>query len=94
MQPGSKLLIVETVIPPGNAFSIGKLLDLEVFVMGGGRERTEAEFRNLLKLDGLQRKIALLLLTDPTPRFNRLYAATGLILSKEDWFSWLSSQLF
>jgi hypothetical protein len=32
MQPGSKLLIVVTVIPAGNAFSIGKLLDLEVFV--------------------------------------------------------------
>jgi ubiquinone/menaquinone biosynthesis C-methylase UbiE len=54
MQSGSRLLIVEAVIPAGNEFSIGKLLDLEVFVMGGGRERTEAEFRNLLESCGFQ----------------------------------------
>jgi ubiquinone/menaquinone biosynthesis C-methylase UbiE len=54
MQPGSRLLIVEAVIPEGNTFSIGKLLDLEVFVIGGGRERTEAEFRSLLESCGFQ----------------------------------------
>jgi len=54
MQPGSKLFIVETVIPPGNAFSVGKLLDLEVFVMGGGRERTQAEFERLLEACGFR----------------------------------------
>ncbi len=54
MQPGSRLLIVEAVIPAGNEFSIGKLMDLEVFVMGGGRERTQAEFRNLLESCGFQ----------------------------------------
>jgi ubiquinone/menaquinone biosynthesis C-methylase UbiE len=54
MQPGTRLLIVEAVIPAGNEFSIGKLLDLEVFVMGGGRERTEVEFRNLLESCGFQ----------------------------------------
>ncbi len=52
MQPGSNLLIVEDIIPEGNAFSIGKLLDLEVFVMGGGRERTQAEFEELLESCG------------------------------------------
>ena len=54
MGPGSKLLIVEDIIPDGNAFSIGKLLDLEVFVMGGGRERTEAEFKELLEVCGFK----------------------------------------
>jgi hypothetical protein len=54
MKPGSKLLIVETIIPQGNAFSIGKLLDLEVFVMGGGCERTEDEFRCLLEECGFK----------------------------------------
>ena len=49
MKPDSKLLIVETIIPEGNQFSIGKLLDLEVFVMGGGRERTQAEFKGLVE---------------------------------------------
>ena len=54
IQSGSRLLIVEAVIPAGNEFSIGKLLDLEVFVMGGGRERTQAEFRDLLESCGFQ----------------------------------------
>jgi hypothetical protein len=39
------LLIIEAVIPEGNSFSTAKLIDLEVFVMGGGCERTESEFR-------------------------------------------------
>ena len=52
MHPGARLLIVEAVIPAGNEFSIGKLLDLEVFVMGGGCERTETEFRDLLESCG------------------------------------------
>lgn len=52
MKPGSPLLVVESVIPPGNEFSVAKLLDLEVFVMGGGRERTEEEFRDLFESSG------------------------------------------
>jgi hypothetical protein len=52
MKPGSTLLVVETVIPPGNEFSVAKLMDLEVLVMGGGRERTEAEFRDLFESSG------------------------------------------
>ncbi len=48
MHSESKLLIVESLIPAGNEFSIVKLLDLEVLVMGGGKERTELEFRDLL----------------------------------------------
>jgi hypothetical protein len=52
MKPGTTLLVVESLIPPGNEFSIAKLLDLEVFVMGGGRERTEGEFRYLFESSG------------------------------------------
>jgi SAM-dependent methyltransferase len=54
MKPGSKLLIVETIIPEGNAFSIGKLLDLEVFVMGAGRERTRIEYERLVEACGFE----------------------------------------
>ncbi len=47
-----KLLIAEAIIPPGNNFSISKLLDLEVLLMGGGQERTEDEFRYILESSG------------------------------------------
>ncbi len=51
---GSKgrLIIAESIIPPGNEFSLSKFLDLEVLLMGGGRERNEEEFRKLLKEAG------------------------------------------
>jgi SAM-dependent methyltransferase len=52
MGPGSKLLIVEMVVPPGNEPSVAKLLDLEMLVITGGRERTEGEFRALLDTAG------------------------------------------
>jgi hypothetical protein len=48
IQPSGRLLIVEVVIAPGNEPSFGKLLDLEMLVIPGGRERTSAEFRDLL----------------------------------------------
>jgi len=49
-----KLLVVEMIVRPGNTFSVAKLLDLEVLVMGGGRERTEDEFRGLLEASGFR----------------------------------------
>ncbi len=52
MDSKGKLLIVEGIILPGNEFSISKLLDLEVLLMGGGCERTEDEFRGLLNRSG------------------------------------------
>ncbi len=48
IQPSGRLLIVEVVIAPGNEPSFGKLLDLEMLVIPGGRERTSADFRDLL----------------------------------------------
>lgn len=52
MNTESKLLIVEMVVPPGNEPAIAKLLDLEMLVITGGRERTEAEFENLFVSSG------------------------------------------
>lgn len=47
-RPGAKLVLVEMVIPPGNGPSPGKLLDLEMMVVASGKERTEAEYAELL----------------------------------------------
>jgi hypothetical protein len=51
---GSKgrLLILDTVVPPGNGPHFSKLMDLNMLVMTGGRERTEAEFADLLRAGG------------------------------------------
>ncbi|MEE8400971.1 MAG: methyltransferase [Candidatus Hydrothermarchaeaceae archaeon] len=54
MTENSKLLIVEMVIPSGNQPFFGKLLDIEMLVLGGGKERTEAEYRALLKAAGFK----------------------------------------
>ena len=54
MSPESKLLIVESVIPPGNALFHGKLLDLVMLLIPGGRERTEDEYRTLLDQAGFE----------------------------------------
>jgi hypothetical protein len=54
MQPSARLLIVESVIPPGNEPSFGKLLDLAMLVVPGGLERTESEYRAILGAAGFQ----------------------------------------
>jgi SAM-dependent methyltransferase len=54
LAPGGKVLLMEIVIPPGNTPSLGKLLDLEMLVVAGGRERTEAEYGSLLAEAGLR----------------------------------------
>lgn len=48
MSEQAKLLLIEAVIPPDNAPSFHKFMDLNMLVMTGGRERTEAEYRTLL----------------------------------------------
>ena len=47
MTPGGRVLVIESVVPEGNEPSFAKLMDLNMLVMTGGRERTEAEFRAL-----------------------------------------------
>jgi ubiquinone/menaquinone biosynthesis C-methylase UbiE len=45
--PHGKLLVCEMVIPPGNEPHVGKLLDLNMLVIPGGRERTAEEYDTL-----------------------------------------------
>jgi hypothetical protein len=54
MPPSARLLVVEHVLPPGDAPSFGKLLDLNMLVMPGGLERTEDEFRQLYEFAGFR----------------------------------------
>lgn len=49
---GGKLLVVDHVIQPGNDFAPGKLLDLQMLLFPGGRERNEKEFRDLFAAAG------------------------------------------
>jgi hypothetical protein len=52
--PAGRLLVVEGVIQPGNELSFGKLLDLTMLVIPGGKERTEEEYRKLYEAGGFQ----------------------------------------
>ncbi|GIK35412.1 MAG: hydroxyneurosporene-O-methyltransferase [Gammaproteobacteria bacterium] len=54
MKPDGKLLIIETVIPPGDAPHPGKMQDIAMMVLSGGQERTEAEYASLLARAGLR----------------------------------------
>lgn len=47
-----RLLIVETVVPPGNDRLPSKLLDMFMMVLPDGMERTEAQFSALLGASG------------------------------------------
>lgn len=51
---GTRLLVVEAIVPPGNEPSVAKLLDLEMFVVTGGRERTGEEYSLLLESAGYE----------------------------------------
>ena len=46
------LLLVEMVVPEDDTSCFSKLLDLNMLVMNGGRERTRAEFHTLLRTAG------------------------------------------
>lgn len=52
MERESKLLICEMIIPEPNTPSVATLLDLEMLVMTGGRERTIDEYEKILKKTG------------------------------------------
>lgn len=56
MVPGGKVLLVEMVVPPGDEVSFSKLLDLNMLVIAGGRERTRAEFQALFHAAGFELK--------------------------------------
>jgi hypothetical protein len=55
MPGGSRVLLIEPLIPSGNEPSFNKLLDLLILVWtSGGRERTESEHRLLLESAGFK----------------------------------------
>lgn len=54
MPDDGKLLLVESVIPPGNDFFMGKLLDLTMLMIPGGKERTEPEYSALFEEAGFE----------------------------------------
>jgi hypothetical protein len=54
MNAGSRLLLIEMVLPPGDAPHPGKLLDMMMLVGPGGQERTTDEYRTLLKNAGFR----------------------------------------
>jgi hypothetical protein len=54
MNPASRLLIVEMVLPTGDTPHPGKMLDIVMLVQLGGQERTESEYASLLGKAGLR----------------------------------------
>jgi SAM-dependent methyltransferase len=48
MNKNGRVLIVDMIVPETNSPSFSKLLDLNMLVMNGGRERTKTEFQALL----------------------------------------------
>jgi hypothetical protein len=54
MKAGSRLLLIEMVLPPGDAPHPGKMLDMMMLVGPGGQERTADEYRTLLASAGFR----------------------------------------
>src|SRR5688572_29090733 len=54
MKPGGRLLIVEMVLPEGDAPHPGKMFDMVMLVIPGGQERTAEEYRALLARAGFR----------------------------------------
>jgi hypothetical protein len=54
MNRGSRLVVIESVIRDDNEPSLGKNLDLIMLAVTGGRERTEPEYRTLLRASGFR----------------------------------------
>ena len=62
-KPGSKVLLVESVVEEDdNAPSMSKVMDLNMLVMTGGKERTEKEYAELFEKTGFR-----LVKVHPTP---------------------------
>ena len=54
MPDDGRVLIVDTVVPEGNEPHFGKIIDLEMLMAPGGKERTAAEFETLLGDSGFK----------------------------------------
>jgi len=53
MHDRSRLLVIDSIIPPGNGPDYVKLLDIEMLIIGG-RERTKADFAAIFRKAGLK----------------------------------------
>jgi O-methyltransferase domain/Dimerisation domain len=53
MNKNGRVLVVDSVVPPGNEPGYVKLLDIEMLVIGG-RERTKADFSSIFRKSGLK----------------------------------------
>jgi hypothetical protein len=53
MNEKGRVLVVDNVIPPGNDPNWGKLLDIQMLIIGG-RERTKKEFATMFAQAGLK----------------------------------------
>jgi O-methyltransferase domain/Dimerisation domain len=52
--PSGKIILLEMVVGPTNEPGLAKWIDIEMLAVAGGRERTEAEYANLLARAGLR----------------------------------------
>jgi hypothetical protein len=59
MSVDGRVLVIDHVLSPGNRFDWGKLLDVNMMVVLGSRERTKEEFRQLFSRAGLRLKRVL-----------------------------------
>ena len=66
-----KLLVIELLVPQGNAPSYAKSQDVNMLVNLGGRERSEAEYRQLFAAAGFT-------LTRTIPVYGELYIIEGI----------------
>jgi hypothetical protein len=72
MKPGGTLIVLEHVIGPPNSSARGKLMDLNMLVINGGRERTGDEFAALFGQSGFR-------LTSVTPTSTPLSVIEGVL---------------
>ncbi|PYU28222.1 MAG: methyltransferase [Acidobacteria bacterium] len=54
MSENGKILVIESIIVPGNKPDRGKLRDIQMLVTTGGRERTKEEFATLFRRSGFK----------------------------------------
>ena len=54
MRPDSRLVLLEAVLPPGDAFDMAKLFDVHAMVLTGGAHRSAEETGRLLERAGLR----------------------------------------
>jgi SAM-dependent methyltransferase len=54
MEPGGRVLVIETIVPPGNEAHPIKLMDVNMLAITGGMERTREQYEGLFTKAGLR----------------------------------------